>query len=456
MNSLDISSFLTPFFKGLVDADFLWCVARGWEGLPDYTRHDVDIYIERKGYAEFRRKVYEVASLTGWDVFRDCKKSIYRPILLYKSNDAGAFKFIQLDLFLGAVLKGVPSRTSFEAMLGDRWLNEKGIWCCNVGYMGVRVLLKELVQNGSLGSEKRERQVLESVSEDEEKFRYYLQLELRDKSLVEKIVEFCLAANWRGLESLAVQIKSNMPRLRLADWPRALAWSLASLKVRFRPFFRFFVVLVGPDGCGKTTVADAIAKEMDCNPFSLTYRIHSSFGGLPRLRNIYAACMRVLGKKVEFKSDPTPGTRHMGMQKPLSPLRAIFYVTYYGIGLIVSRIKILRMYPYFTMILADRYYYDYYYMRGYQRCPNWYKRIFEFFIPQPDLVLFLNRDAKRIYAQKPELSVEEIERQQAAIKRLVQSRGCFYEIDGNEGIEQTLKNVFHAISVQLTKMIQAK
>lgn len=451
-NSIDIGTFLRPFFAAIKDADYLWFVAHGWEELPDYTRHDVDICLEDRGYGKLKRTIEDVAQQTGWRIFRMCRKSIYRPFLLLKVNERGAFKFIQLDLFLGEVLKGIPVRRTFREVLKLRWLNEKGIWCANFGYVGVCILLKEIVQNGCLGSESRERQVYESVSKDPVSFRQLLHKELCDELLVDNICECCTTKNWRKLESLRGDIQSRMPKLRLRNISKFIGWGFSSLKVRLCPFFRFFIVLVGPDGCGKTTIADAVEKYMDCNPFSQTYRLHSNFGFLPRLRDIYSKLARLFGKQVVFAAEPQPGTRHMGMQRPLSALRATFYVTYYAFDLMLSRIRIFRMYPYFTMILADRYYYDYYYMRGYMKCPSWYKRMLEWIIPKPDMILFLNRDAEKIYSQKPELSVDEIKRQQWQIQKYVSSRRGFYEINGNDGVDATVSAVVRAISERLEEI----
>ena len=240
-------------------------------------------------------------------------------------------------------------------------------------------------------------------------------------------------------------LRRCLPKLKWSTLWVYFKWGLASLKVRLFPFFKFFIVFIGPDGCGKTTIADNIEKYLLLNPFSDKVRIHSGFSALPRLRTIYAKVLGLFGKKVEFKEDPKPGTRGMGMLPPFPLWKSILYIIYYGLNAIFWWIPFMRIYPYFTLVIADRYYYDYYYMRGYIKCPYFLKKAFSLFMPKPNLIFYLERDANKIYMQKPELDVDEIKRQQETIIKTMHSDCRFHVIEANEGIEQTTNNVITVI-----------
>ena len=131
----------------------------------------------------------------------------------------------------------------------------------------------------------------------------------------------------------------------------------------------------------------------------------------------------------------------MGMKPPLSRMRSMFYVLYYGISLAMGRIALFRWRTFSGLLLADRYYYDYYYMRGHMNCPKWWKDVVGLIAPKPDMVFVLERPAEEIYRQKPELEVEEIKRQQQAIRNcLCHDRRAKF-IDAGNGIDETARQV---------------
>ena len=63
------------------------------------------------------------------------------------------------------------------------------------------------------------------------------------------------------------------------------------------------------------------------------------------------------------------------------------------------------------MIIADRYYYDFYLQKHYDKLPSYIKRFFYLFIPKPNLVFFLSANAEDIYKRKYELTLEETQEQ---------------------------------------------
>ena len=65
------------------------------------------------------------------------------------------------------------------------------------------------------------------------------------------------------------------------------------------------------------------------------------------------------------------------------------------------------------------------------------KKLFQ----NPALFLTINRPAEDIFKLKPELSIDEIVRQQSAISKLLENKKNYYVIDGSSGIENTLEQV---------------
>jgi len=434
-----IATFLVSFFKALDDAGIVWAVAHGWEGLPTYARHDVDIALERKNLKRTVSVLKKVAKETGWINYCHFKSSNLHSYWILLPGDE--ISYFQVDIFLEASMRGIPFFSS-EKPLANRWRNDKGIWCMPYSYSAASVLLKELIANSKLEREARHTQVYDGVAKDREGFVALLTEAFRgDAAFVGKVVDVVERKDWEALPQLAPTIKRKVMCPRLGNLCGIAIYVFDHVRLRLFPFLRPFVALVGPDGCGKTTIADAIIKHFDHRPLCGLMKIHSDFPGAIRLRDIYKRLMSLLGRKVKFKPDPPPGTKGMGMKPPLSRMRSMFYVLYYGISLAMGRIALFRWRTFSGLLLADRYYYDYYYMRGHMNCPKWWKDVVGLIVPKPDMVFVLERPAEEIYRQKPELEVEEIKRQQQAIRNCLGHDRRAKFIDAGNGIDETARQV---------------
>jgi thymidylate kinase len=434
-----IATFLIPFFKALEDEGVVWAVAHGWEGLPTYARHDVDIALRRKDLKLTVSILKDIASKTGWINYCHFKSSNLHSYWILLPGEE--ISYFQVDIFLEASLRGIPFFSS-DKWLMNRWKNENGIWCMPYSYSGASVLLKELIANSKLEREARHSQVFDGIVKDRDNFIALLNEAFKgDIELVSRVVKVVERKEWELLPELAPEIRRKVMRPRVGNIFGILVYIFDHIRLRLFPFLRPFIALVGPDGCGKTTIADAIVNHFDHRPLCGLMRIHSDFPNAIRLRDIYKKIMSVFGKKVEFKPDPKPGTRGMGMKPPLGMFRSMFYIMYYGMTLALGRIALFRWRTFSGLLLADRYYYDYYYMRGHMKCPKWWKDFVGLIVPKPDIVFVLERPAEEIYRQKPELEVEEIKRQQIAIRRCFDKNRRVRFIDASKGIETTIKQV---------------
>ena len=110
------------------------------------------------------------------------------------------------------------------------------------------------------------------------------------------------------------------------------------------------------------------------------------------------------------------------------------------------------LFPYMLEEQLDRYYYDYYFQLGYLHCPRWLLNCVEYLVPKPDLAIFFDRDAREIYATKPELTVAEIEREQKIIRELLANRSFGRTIDASKGIEPTIE----AVKAEITQLVLSK
>lgn len=198
------------------------------------------------------------------------------------------------------------------------------------------------------------------------------------------------------------------------------------------PHSRSFIVFLGPDGCGKTTIIDqvaAVCSETGQRVEQCTF----NFGLLPSLSSL-------LGRKQKVTME---GAENAGMVSPLSLPRSLILCCWYGLDLILGHIRLWRTPD--TLFIFSRFYMDFFYQRAHRKAPSWLLKIFLFFGPKPKHIIVLKRDPQAIFAQKPELSVEEIKLQYELIHRHLSKYSGYAEIDATQGIETTVQNVLATI-----------
>ena len=189
-----------------------------------------------------------------------------------------------------------------------------------------------------------------------------------------------------------------------------------------------YIVIVGPDGCGKTSVADKLAEAQRSE--SLVRRMNFSFGILPSISTIL--------QRVPKEALPE-GQKNAGMVEPLHPLKASILAIWYGIDHLLG-VFVLRKNIGSVTIFA-RSYHDFIYQRAYKRLPRFIPAIFLALGPKPDLVVLPLRDAKSIHDMKPELTKTEIMEQYARVSRQFGRLAYFNEIDGTPGIESVVSEI---------------
>ena len=442
-----VRPLLCDLQKSWDGADVEWALLSGWEGLPDYVRHDLDIIVSPQSYRVAVSVLKDVAGRNGWRPFGTFREGgEYSSFYFTKHIDRlDEDAYIQFDLFKSFRRHNVRV-VDVHSALAQRCKGGNGFWHVPDGWRGAFLVIKEMLANGKVEGELRHKQIRESVATDRNGFIETLRC-FGGVMLAERTAA--------AIESGDCELKSLVPVYSSAYRILALKSPFAFVASLFQyvagclfPFKRLFVAFIGPDGCGKTTIADAIEARFHKHPFAAVWRVKSGFGPLPRVRDILASVKRLLtGKKVEFAAGPEAGTKGAGMVKPQSICKAMFYVSYYGFNQILGWARFLRFSPNLpALVIADRYYYDYYYQLGYSRCPKWFVRLIAMFIPKPDMLFVLEREADDIYEKKPELDIDEIRREQAAIKQYLSCSAMTRIIDARKGVDGTVAQVEKLIS----------
>lgn len=203
------------------------------------------------------------------------------------------------------------------------------------------------------------------------------------------------------------------------------------------------MVLIGPDGSGKTTVARRLV-ERDDLPFARRQLVRESLYVLPRLDRLVNWWDR---RRPSQPSAPEPAAevRHSAMVRPLAAWKSMAIATYHAADMFLGRPRLRRPRAEPWLLVFDRSFYDYSFLRGHGNLPGWYLRLLGPLVPPPDLLLYLERDPDAIYRDKPELSLDEIRRQQRAVEEIVRSRPFGETLRADGGVEATARQAAEAI-----------
>jgi thymidylate kinase len=224
-----------------------------------------------------------------------------------------------------------------------------------------------------------------------------------------------------------------------------LGWGASYLLDRFEEGRGCFLAIIGPDGSGKTTLVNEVNRILEGRLFPATYHMSGHFKILPLLSTISA----VLTGRCVVKQDNSGAFQgfQSGMLQDINPAyRSVVYATWYSIDLLLGRIVLFKVRLRGYMVFFARYFYDYYYQRCNAKAPRWYLDLVHFFIPKPDLVFFIDRDPNDIFEKKPELSIEEIVRQQKIINELAGRYSNFVRINGDFGITVSVMEILEAVN----------
>lgn len=200
------------------------------------------------------------------------------------------------------------------------------------------------------------------------------------------------------------------------------------------------IIIIGPDGSGKTTIANEIQSYMQQKNIH-THHLAMNFEIIPKLRDIIN-----LFRKNKIKNSHFEGEFHGGMKdKPNSKFKGMILATWYTLDYFLGRFKLFKWNQSNDIVIFARYFYDYYFQRGHINTPHWYLNILKIFVPKPDYIFTINRDAQSIFDLKPELSVVEIQRQQNEINLLLKYEKNAHIVDGNQGIEDTMNQIINIL-----------
>ncbi len=440
------SGFLHAFFKTLADLDVEYSVIRNYETLPQkVTGTDIDMVVRSADFGRITSAIDAAARSVGytrWKSYRknyDIVQTSYAPLACVNPEDV-----VRVDF----MMDGVKWR-------GLDLMDPQVIRDNTVTLSGVRVLKDPaktaltLINSLVFGAGLKEKYLAE-----------YISLGDGDKKTADKLINDAIGASTKDviehLASLSSRpsgqpssildtrpIRSSFMKAKVLKAPSILSglasWVRTSVTRLLAPP-GLFVVFIGPDGCGKSTMNAEVQRRC-----SRMFSGVDTFHLFPK-PGIFALLDRKSVKRWE--------KRHTGRQE--WELRSATFPVWKSIArcsYLLVRFwagYLLWVYPRVSkgrLVIGERWCYDILFdpaSKGIS-LPYRLRRFFYSLCPSPSVTLVLAGAPEKMAERKKELPVEEITKQLDAMKKELGGRKAVTFADSTAGIEETFRSVLKAL-----------
>jgi hypothetical protein len=431
-------NFLETFFQTLNEQEIQYSVIRNYETLPETVAGtDIDIVIKQEDYTVVTKALKKAVPKVGYTPWKEYPKNYnmmqisFAPLICQNPRDV-----VRIDFMLDGV-KWLGHDVIKEDELWQNRVKHNGIWVLG-SFASLSATLLGALLSGSVIKEKY-------VTD-------YNQLEPGARQIVNQHLTDALG-NYgrivvRRLES-GVSFKADVWKIRYhfmksrgevkALIKGCLSWTKTALRRAIYPP-GLFVVLAGPDGCGKSTLS-ALMQER-CNRL---FPGIDHFHLFPKL-HIFSFLDHYSRKRWEDRLKKGSEWQHRNQHFPFwkSVLRGLYLLFRFWTGYMVW------IYPRLArahLVLGERWSFDLLYdpaSKGIS-LPYAMRKILFFLMPKPCRVFVMKGSPEEISRRKPELPKDEIERQIKAIEINLKPNKKRKWVTSAINIETTFQDIMAAL-----------
>lgn len=430
---------LQAVFDALNKSGIQWMVLRNYEGLPFYNRaKDIDITVRRKDFKRVAKVIFEILSKEGF-AFYTFSRFQYAWCFTFFDISDNIPTSIKIDILEPFVWRGAYI-FEFNELYNNK-LNLSNFSVPSNSYDGLMLLVKPLMTGGFI-KEKYLDDILTSFNSEPDLFCSNFENKFGIK-LLKKIKPYLENGQLDSIVRYKNQIRlygwlNAFKRQPLKTIYYAMSHFFVEIKRRSRRAKGSFIAFVGPDGSGKSTISEILRKEI-CQIMVKDDKdvkiIHFRPTIFPNLKKLF--CGRHYDETKENFTNP-----HRA--KPAGLLSSLIRIIYYWLDYVIGYWFYLRRRCVAGQIfIFDRYFYDFIVdpYRSRIDLPKWIRFLFLKLTPKPDIVYFLDCDAKTILERKKELDEDEIIRQLNVYRLLANKYINFYPVDSEKKENEILKDI---------------
>lgn len=441
-----LSDLLNPFFLMLNERNISYGVCGNYEHLPEYTTHDVDIWVENVEKA--KELLFKIARDKKFILFLNNTTSNGSNNVFYKELQTGMkelqtgmIEFIKIDLLHECAWKSLFPIVKTE-IIKNHLSPFKNFYVVNKILETVMHLLFPLVSLGKIKDKYKEK--IYELSSDESFKRLLCQS--IGKYFAEDLIRLIQEKKWKEIERNRIRCRINLMLRTIFsfDMKRIICFAhflILSIKRIISPV-GLFIVFLGPDGCGKTTALDQLAifhEEAFLSGKNKNYYWRPYL--FPPLQTFNPFRTNKIKEETAFTSN-----RNVKVNETLiMRMYYVFKFLYYAFDYIFGKLKYQLTWSFGGLVCFDRYYHDMivYSERFAFKVPHWMMKVMEHLIPKPDLIFVLSSPAKILYKRKAEFPLDEIRRQIDVYDNLAKSMKNIHIIDTNESVEKTQASIIN-------------
>src|SRR5712691_12957988 len=409
-----------------------YCVLHGYESYPQRVKSDVDCVIDpRVTPAQIFALLHRNSASLGAEVVR-CRG--YYFVLAGRNND-GSHCFLTLDLGVDCELDGLPFYTASEVLEGRRRHHQ--FWI-PAAHMEFGCFLARSVAKGNL-DEGRARKLSSLYRQDAARCKIQVARFWGTQSSA-LILSAARSGDWRQVSQRLSRLRAELRRRVIVRAPkRFIGHKVRGFVNRMSRLWRpdgLSVVLLGPDGAGKSSLIEALSGRV-VGAFSRS----ACWGFAPPLH-------RLLNRR----RYPTDQPHALPSRSLLTSLvRAAYWLLYYTFGYVTLHAALARS----TLVLNDRHFVDILVDAKRYRYggPQWLLRLIWRVIPKPDLVVLLDAPAETLQSRKQEVPFDETARQRRAYLSLVRGMKNVRIVNAAQPLENVAADVTDIVLRFLTNRI---
>jgi len=446
----EVYEFLSRLFEELNKASIQYCVLRNWERLPNTVGNDVDLWVAGEDAVTFENILYAIADELGWRLIGRHYRLGFSGDGHYRFVSPSLNTYLEIDAYRYLSWKGFCYAD--EVLLRQHVKShEKGFPILALGAEAATLVMKELLFEGEIRPKYWER-IPEHAKIDENRFIGTLSPIVGPKKAV-KIHILAVLSSWTQLKAyrrriIIALVLRSMIRKPLLTMRLCVRHFYLRAMERIRPQAGFFLVLIGPDGAGKTTTGKALLKSrLVTRLFSSGLYLYRRFPLFPELKTFLPSFLR---QRLSQSPDFAPGTG-IHQMRPAGIVRCVLYLLYYGLEYFLGRVwlwKVARCGN--RIVVFDRYWHEFVFQDWYKRCPRVLLRLLERVSAKPDALVFLDVTPEVAYERKREKTLAEIERLHRLGKEIVIRSQNGYCIKANE-INQSVRGLEEIIVERLAE-----
>jgi thymidylate kinase len=396
-----------------------YCVLHGWRSTPGNLESDVDLAVAANDLGRLEAVFRNAEGAQLVQLFQH-ETSCYYFVLAIRSG--GTVQFVTLDVATDYRRDGVVFLT--EQDLLARREDADGVWVAGAPTEFRYLLVKKILKGALPDHQKMRVRALFSSLGEEAHAVVYRMMGARWGS---RVVDWLARSDW-------VAFEAHLPGLKNALWWETvkrdpfnpIRYWLPELWRRWRRAVHptgLCVAVLGPDGAGKSTLADRLVRDLS-GAFRHTEVVHLR----PRLVKSEAP-----GRPV---TDPH-GKAPYGAWRSL--LKLLYYTGAHAAG------HVLKVRPRLTrssLVIFNRYYHDLLVdpLRYRYGGPMLLASLMGRIIPAPDLWLILDVPEDELGRRKQEVSRAEVRRQRQGYRHLASDLPRAFLLDGSLAPDEVVRS----------------